>query len=160
MDTCIIWDRDLLQARFEEAGRTLLALPGARGVQRLGSSMPTVVRAVNEAYGWDARRIKPPAPSPAAISRMDEAFPWIGLIPAAPARAGSGELHSPHGGVLLRQIVWARLFMDPVSLKYLYSWSKIARSIGADHKGVQRWHSMALGLIVGELNKQAACRAA
>ena len=63
--------------RLEEAGATLLALPGSGWSTRLRTSSLEIVRAAVESYGWTTRRIRPPIPSAARITRMDEALGWI-----------------------------------------------------------------------------------
>ena len=122
-------------ARLEEAGATLLALP-MRGYST-GLRMGTleIVRTAAEAYGWDASaRLRPPVPSAARISRMDEAFSWLALIPDA--------------RYVLRRIAAARALTHPLTGRHLYPWRRLGAALGADHKAVQRWHREAVGLLV------------
>src|SRR6201999_3067046 len=74
-------DADFVIYRLEEAGATLLALPGTGWSTRLRTSSLDIVRTALEAYGWTEARIRPPVPSAEKITRMDEAMSWIPLIP-------------------------------------------------------------------------------
>src|SRR5580698_3145037 len=65
-------DAEYVIYRLEEAGATLLALPGTGWSTRLRSSPIEIVRTALEAYGWDAARIRPAVPSADKIDRMDE----------------------------------------------------------------------------------------
>ena len=48
--------------RLEEAGATLLALPGSGWSTRLRSSSLEIVRTAVESYGWTSKSIRPPIP--------------------------------------------------------------------------------------------------
>jgi hypothetical protein len=74
-------DADYVVYRLEEAGATLLALPGTGYSTRLRASSLEIVRTALEAYGWTEARIRPSVPAADKISRMDEAMSWIPLIP-------------------------------------------------------------------------------
>jgi hypothetical protein len=65
-----------VEARFEEAAATLRRLPDTR-VPGYFSAWPPIVRAAVEAYGYDPARMPRIAPSPQAISRMEETFSWL-----------------------------------------------------------------------------------
>jgi hypothetical protein len=123
-----IFDGDLVTYRLEEAGATLLALPGTGWSTRLRASSLEIVRVAIESYGWTAKRIRPPIPSAERITRMDEALGWIG----------------------------ARSLVHPITERHLYPWRRLAAAIGADHKAVQRWHAQGIDLIVAALNRKAA----
>jgi hypothetical protein len=138
-------DPELVIYRLEEAGATLLALPGTGWSTRLRASSPEIVRVAIESYGWTAKRIRPPVPSAARITRMDEAMGWITLIPIDRS--------------VLRRIVGARSLVHPITERHLYPWRRLAIAIGADHKAVQRWHAEGVGLIVAALNRKAAVTA-
>ncbi len=73
-------DADYVIYRLEEAGATLLALPGTGWSTRMRSSSIEIVRTALEAYGWDAARVRPAVPSAEKIDRMDEAMAWIAFI--------------------------------------------------------------------------------
>ncbi len=74
-----------IEERFEEAGATLRRMPGVR-VPGYFSAWPPMVRAAVEAYGYDAARAPRIAPSPQAISRMEETFIWLTWLGADDAR--------------------------------------------------------------------------
>jgi hypothetical protein len=145
---------DVIRMRLEEAGATMLSLPGGYGPRSPGCGLPESVREAAEAYGWSKVRLRAGRPSGEAIDRMDQALLWIGNIPATPGRPGSGEMHSPHGGVMMRRLVWSRLLVDPLSYqqtpdrpRHLLRWGKLAQMLGADRRVVPTWHRAATGLI-------------
>jgi len=74
-------DAPFVIARLEEAGATLLALPGTGWTTKLRESSLEIVRTAMENYGWTDKRVRPAIPSAARISRMDEVMGWITLIP-------------------------------------------------------------------------------
>jgi hypothetical protein len=121
--------------RLEEAGATLLALPGSGYSTRLRVTALDVVQEAQEAKGWQAGRIRPPVPSASRISRMDEALGWIALI--------------PRDRYMLRRIVGARCLVSPVTERHLFSWRRLGTVMGADHKAVQRWHAQGIDMLVG-----------
>jgi hypothetical protein len=123
--------------RLEEAGATLLALPGTGYSTRMRVSQLDVVQQEAEAYGATATRLRPPIPSAARISRMDEALGWIPLI--------------PRDRYVLRRIVGARCLVSPITERHLYSWRRIGDLLGADHKAVQRWHAQAIDMLVAAI---------
>ena len=130
--------RETVIARLEEAGRTLLALPRSGYTTGLRQSRLDIVRAAAEAYGYDpAPRLRPPMPEAAAITRMDEAFGWLALI--------------PNDRFVLRRIASARALVDPLTDRHLHSWRRLGALLGADHRAVQRWHADAIGLIAAGL---------
>src|SRR5207253_1503579 len=76
-------------------------------------------------------------PSAAAITAMDQALGWVELIPA--------------DKFVLRRIVNARSLVSPSTGRHLFTWSAIARLIGADRKAVVRWHGQGIALIAAGL---------
>jgi hypothetical protein len=133
--------------RLEEAGATLLALPGTGYSTRMRVSQLDVVQAAAEAYGATAARVRPPVPSASRITRMDEALGWIPLI--------------PRDRYVLRRIVGARCLVSPVTERHLYSWRRLGALLGADHKAVQRWHAQGIDMLVaavGVLQRQERLR--
>lgn len=134
---------ELVIARLEEAGETLLSLPGPSFGS--GSSWPQIVHDfadLVEQYAAQSQRrgvatVRPPVPSAAAISRMDEAFGWLGLIPS--------------DRYVLRRIVSTRALVSPSTGRHEFSWRDIGRIIGAHHMAVQRWHKVGIDLIVAGL---------
>jgi hypothetical protein len=125
--------------RLEEAGQTLLALPGTGYSTKLRTSTLDIVRTAMENYGWSENRVRPPVPSSAKITRMDEALSWILLI--------------PRENYVLRRIVGARCLISPVTERHLFPWRRLAAALGADHKAVQRWHGQGITLIVNALKR-------
>jgi len=129
-------------ARLEEAGATLLWLPQGGYSPRLQAQKLDVVHTALEAYGWRGGKLRPPVPSAARITRMDEALGWLMLI--------------PQDRNVLRRIVGARSLVSPVTERHLYSWRRLGELLGADHKAVQRWHGQGVDMIVNALAAQAA----
>jgi hypothetical protein len=136
-----LFDAELVISRLEEAGAALLALPGTGWSTRLRGSSLEIVRTAIESYGWTTNRIRPPVPSAARITRMDEAMSWIPLIPI--------------DRYVLRRIVGARSLVHPITERHLYPWRRLATALGADHKAVQRWHAQGIDLIVSALNRRS-----
>jgi len=131
-------DRELVISRLEEAGTTLLALRSTGWSPRLRTTSLEIVRSAIESYGWTEKRMRPPVPPAAQITRMDEALNWITLIPLE--------------RYVLRRIVGARSLVHPLTQRHLYPWRRVAAAVGADHKAVQRWHAQGIELIVDRLN--------
>lgn len=120
-------------ARFEAAGATLLAMPGQGYSTQIRTMRFDVVHSALDAYGWQSAAVRPPMPSAAAISQMDEVFGWLTLIPEA--------------RYVLRRIVGARALVHPITLRHLFPWRRIGTMLGADHKSVQRWHGQAVDML-------------
>jgi Domain of unknown function (DUF6362) len=135
-DTTI--DADYVIYRLEEAGATLLALPGSGWSTRLRSASLEIVRSALESYGWGQTRVRPAAPSAEKISRMDEAMSWIPLIPL--------------DRYVLRRIVGARSLVHPLTDRHLYPWRRLGVALGADHRAIQRWLAQGVGMIVEALS--------
>jgi Domain of unknown function (DUF6362) len=134
-------DADYVVYRLEEAGATLLALPGTGWSTRLRGSSFEIVRTALEAYGWESARIRPAVPPADRIDRMDEAMGWISLIPS--------------DRYVLRRIVGARGLIHPITDRHLFPWRRLGRVLGADHKAVQRWHARGIAMIVAALRHEA-----
>jgi hypothetical protein len=124
--------------RLEECGRTLLALPAGGYSTKMRSFNLDVVRSAVEAYGWEGGKLRPAVPSAAHITRMDVALRWVQLI--------------PQDRYVLRRIVGARSLVNPLTDKHLFPWRRLAATLGADHKAVQRWHAQGIDIIVAALN--------
>lgn len=131
-------DAEYVIYRLEEAGATLLALPGTGWSTRARSSSIEVVRTALEAYGWEAARIRPAVPSAEKIDRMDEAMAWITLIQSSQ--------------YVLRRVIGARSLVHPITDRHLYSWRRLGVALGSDHKSVQRWHIQGIAMIVAALH--------
>ena len=138
-------DREVALIRLEEAGRTLLLLPGTGYSTKLRTGALDIVRSALESYGWGDKRICPAVPPAAQISRMDEALSWISMI--------------PQDRYVLRRVVGARALVHPVTDRYLFSWRRLGGVLGADHKAVQRWHGRGIDMIVSAVNRQRLRRA-
>jgi len=132
-------DAEFVIYRLEEAGATLLALPGTGWTTKLRSSSIEIVRTAVENYGWTEMRIRPPVPSAEKITRMDEAMGWIGVIPLE--------------RYVLRRIVGARSLVHPITERHLFPWRRLGAVLGADHKAVKSWHGQAIDMIVAALRR-------
>lgn len=126
-------------ARLEEAGSTLLAMR-LLGVAPAGmrSSMPEVLHDAIEAYGWEPEPIRAPIPGADAISRMDEAWSWLALV--------------PNNKRVLRRIVAARSLVHPIRGDHCVTWQRVGTIIGAEYRAAKRWHADGIACIVGGLN--------
>ena len=134
---------DMVVARLEEAGQTLLSLPRSGPTTGLRQTRHQFVAEALDAYGaTEHGRARPPVPSALRITRMDQALAWIPLISS--------------DRLVLRRIVGCRALVSPMIGRHLYSWRRLARLVGADHKAVQRWHATGINLIVDTLNQDAA----
>jgi hypothetical protein len=134
----IVVDADYVNARLDEAGRTLLSLPGSGFSPRMSAGGMDVVRSAIEAYGWSEIPIKPAVPSSRKIDAMDEALKWLRLI--------------ADDRYVLRRIVGARMLIHPISERHLFTWRRIAKVLGFDHQAAQRWHAAGIDLIVSGLH--------
>ena len=123
-------------ARLEEAGATLLALPQTGFSTAARGYWPDMVRDsfIDLPSAERGRAVTPDA---ARISRMEEAFGWLGFIPA----------HR----TALRRIVGYRALVNPLTDRHVFPWRRIGKRIGADHRAVQRWHGQAISMIVAAL---------
>jgi len=134
-----------LGRRLEEAGATLLALPQRgigpqlRQVRWPETAIEGSDNTITNGEKLSGGRLRAPVPSAAEISRMDETFAWIGLI--------------PQDRVVLRRIIHARSLVSPLTGRHIYSWRKVAVLLGADHRALQRWHLTGLLLILDGLQK-------
>ncbi len=133
--------------RLDRAGATLLALPHTGHSTRMSQSSLPVVHDLEDRRGWifGAEDLVL-TPTPRAISEMEQALGWIGLIPAERA--------------VLRRIVGARCLCRPTTMRPLYGWRRIAEMVGASHEAVRQWHAQAIELIVAGLNRPGFCHAA
>lgn len=130
-------DADFVVYRLEEAGATVLALPGTGWTTRMRTSSIEIVRTALDSYGWSNARIRPPTPSSEKITRMDEAMSWLSLI--------------PQERYVLRRVVGARSLVHPITDRHLFPWRRLGAALGADHKAVQRWHAQGVDMIVKAL---------
>lgn len=149
------YDAEFVIYRLEEAGSTLLSLPPDGYPAGWRTYWPKMVYGAELAYGDEVALRRASIPSAAKITRMDEAWRWLNLIPAGDPRHGAAELHSPHGGVLLRKIVLMRALVHPVTERHRWSWRKIGTVLGANHKSVKAWHAKGVDSIVFALRNDA-----
>jgi hypothetical protein len=98
----------------------------------LRSQWPDVIHRVEEAYGWTEKRVRPPRPSPAEITRMDEAIGWLLWL-------------NPDQ----RKVVWAR------SMRL--SWRRIEDMDGRSVRTLQNIHLTALQNISSRRVRANAC---
>ncbi len=141
-------DAQMVVYRLEEAGRTLLSLPPSGYSTRLRTSSIDLLRSALDpevcgpsaiAPGQQAP-LRPPVPSASRITRMDEAFEWVVLI--------------PRDRYVIRRIVGSRALVSPLTERHLFSWRRIGTLLGADHKAIQRWHAQGIDMIVAAVNAQ------
>jgi hypothetical protein len=130
-------DASFVIYRLEEAGATLLALPGTGYSTRLRVSQLEVVAEAAAAFGCHDGFVRAAVPSASRITRMDEALGWITLIPSE--------------RLVIRRIVGARSLVSPITERHLYSWRRLGQAVGADHKAVQRWHGQGIDMLVAAL---------
>ena len=71
-------DLEETKSRLAEAADALRRLT-MHGIKpsALRSQWPDIVHRTEEAWGWTAERMRPARPSPAQITRMDEALRWL-----------------------------------------------------------------------------------
>jgi hypothetical protein len=128
-----LWGASEVRARLKEAAAVLRAL--ALGLRDrpagLMAHWPDVVRQGFEAYGYDSVRLRPPAPSPAVVSRADAAVLWLLWLEDAP-----------------RRIVWARASGIP--------WRRLEDLDGRSHTTLRRVEGEALAAICRRLNAPLA----
>ncbi len=130
-------DHDFVVNRMEEAGATLLALPNTGHTTKLRVSQLAVAAGTDEPAWSPDTRLRLPVPSASRITRMDESYGWLQLIP--------GERH------VMRRLVGARSLVSPATERHLFSWRRLGGLVGADHKAVQRWHRQGIDMIVAAL---------
>lgn len=128
---------DVVIARLEEAGATLLALPNRGYGLGMRGFWPEIMRDAAEAYGYGIAPLRAAAPSPRDITAMDAALAWLSLIPDSQR--------------VLRRVVGARALVSPVTGRALFSWRRLGVLVGADHRAVQRWHGDGIAVIVEAL---------
>ena len=135
-------DAETVIYRLEEAGQTLLSLPNRGPTTALRQTRHQYLAEAVEAFASESDAPpKIPTPSAARITRMDQALAWVPLIPEA--------------NLVLRRIVGCRSLVSPLTERHLFTWRRLARLLGADHKAIQRWHATGIDIIVATLNRDA-----
>ena len=135
-----VLDSDFVIIRLEQAGATLLALPGSGFSPRMSAGGMDVVRNAIEAYGWTENPVRPSVPSARDITDMDEALTWLRLI--------------PDDRYVLRRIVGARMLVHPITERHLFTWRRIGKVLGCSHEAVRIWHGQAIDIIIAELRRR------
>ncbi len=140
-------DPETVIYRLEEAGQTLLCLPARGHTTALRQTRHQYLAEAIETFTAEVDAPpKMPTPSAARITRMDQALSWIPLI--------------PDDRLVLRRIVGCRSLVSPLTERHLFTWRRLARLLGADHKAIQRWHATGIETIVASLNRDASLAAA
>lgn len=114
-----------VEHRLFEAGLTLACMP-SHGLRPAGcgSSWQETLMELDDLLSLTAEsEIRPPMPSAAAISRMDEAMGWVSWIQ-----------NTAH-----RRVVLFWMMIHPLSARHRYSWRQIGDRMGRDHKTVKSW---------------------
>jgi hypothetical protein len=91
------WNLENTKQRLVEAADALRRL-SMHGIKPSGlrSQWPDVIHRVEEAYGWTVGRVRPPRPSPAEITRMDEAIECcFGSMPTREKSSGRARCGFP-----------------------------------------------------------------
>ncbi|EME69975.1 hypothetical protein H261_10512 [Paramagnetospirillum caucaseum] len=118
-----------VEERLAEAADILRRLPESR-VQGHASAWPPYVREYWESYGVAEVKLRRPPPSAAAITRMDEALPWLTWLDPTDAK-----------------IVWLRANGD--------RWKVICWSVGMQRSAVHQHWLYGLCVIAWRLRGQA-----
>lgn len=75
------WDEDAVLGRLRHAAAVIGTLPEKHAdIGRIRSSMPDIVRAHSEAYGYAPPRYRRPRWTPTDIDMAEEAMHWIGMV--------------------------------------------------------------------------------
>ncbi|MCP1271226.1 DUF6362 family protein [Acetobacter cerevisiae] len=118
------------EARLFEAGITLASLP-ARGLMpstRVSAWRDTLMDMDDLLSITGDEIVRPPIPSAAKISRMDEALNWVAGIPA--------ENH--------RRVMLLWMMINPISRRHRYSWRQIGDQMRVSHHTAKGWFSAGL----------------
>ena len=134
-----------MERRLYEAGEALAALR-LYGIVPSGyrCGMPAPLRD-KESYGVVRAEWVPPPPSARAISAMDQALSWVGLIPPEQLR--------------LRRLMHVRLQWHLRRGEPLLSWVKIGELMGVSDKTAKTWWLGGIDLILIGLRRPGLCRA-
>jgi hypothetical protein len=124
------WTRDMVEDRIAEAADVLKQLPPVR-VRGYFSTWPEIQRRFADLVGAEPVPMRRPPPSPAAISRMEEAITWNRFL----------ERDDAH-------LMWARA--EGVR------WKEICHRFGISRPTAHRRWEYALSLIAWRLNGRQA----
>ncbi|WP_063353596.1 DUF6362 family protein [Acetobacter oryzifermentans] len=125
---------------LEEAAHTLSTLP-ASGLRPSGikCGWPDIVRDLED---LDCTRESDDFPSPPSadeITRMDKVLSWINLL-------GPDERN-------YRAVINMRLIVHPISGMHRWTWRKIAKKLGTDHKRVKDWYQAGIDAIAKKIRQ-------
>lgn len=119
---------------------TLLALKvGGLSPQGYRCQMPEPVRSIWTAYGSEQARLNWPAPSSAAIDRMEEVMGWLPLV----------------DDVVCRRVVAARMLTHPLSGRPIVSYGRLAKAFSTSRSTVERWFWRGVDDILGQAHFSA-----
>ncbi len=140
-----------IERRLTDAGKTLMMLPMPKDGMPAGNraAWPDVLQLFWDLAGpadegsvqerqealAQARNYIRLRASAAAIDRLDEVLGWLLMIDTP--------CH--------RKAVMARMMTHPISERPLYSWKRIAYSLGVSMGTVQRWRAVGIQTIVERL---------
>lgn len=124
-----LWGADEVKARLREAAQVLrgLSLGNRDFPARLAAAWPDVVRLGMEAHGYVAPSRRPAQPTPAAVSRADEAVLWLLWLDDE-----------------ARRVVWARASKIP--------WRRLEDMDGRSHTTLRRIEAGGLDALCRRLN--------
>lgn len=132
-------DAAYVVARLEEAGKTLLCLK-VHGTRPAGYRVawPEMAKTILEARDPEDQDTRFPVPSAAAITAMDEVFPWVALV---------GER-----AVYTRRLIWARMLVHPLKDRHVWSWKRLEKSLGLSYETLRLRHGRGIDRIITRLN--------
>jgi hypothetical protein len=79
------WTPAMVEERFAEAADVMKRLPKVR-VPGYASTWPKVLHEFADMVGQEPKRMRRPPPSPAAISRMEQALEWLRWLEAVDSK--------------------------------------------------------------------------
>ncbi len=142
---------DDVRRRLEDAGRTLMMLPMPKDGMPAGNraAWPDVLQGFWDVMGLaeegsveermealaQVRNAVTLRANPAAIERLDEVLGWLWHIRIAKRR----------------RLVAARMQINPLSDRHVFSWRRLARDFAMSPRQLQRWHEDAIREIVNGL---------
>ena len=140
-DLASAWTAEMVVTYFEEAVRTLAALPNSGPSTGLTQLRLEVVQEAATGYGFHAATARPPVPPARKISEMDAVLRWLQLI--------------PQEKFVLRRVVALRAVTHYATLKPM-PWKHIGERVGANSVAVKTWHGQGIARIMRSLNARGA----
>jgi len=125
-----LWTPALVEERLVEAADVLKRMPAVK-VQGYFSLWPRFVAEAGDVASFDPPRLKRPAPSPDAITRMEAVLPWLAWLESEDAK-----------------LVWTRAEGTP--------WKPICWRFGISRATACRRWEYGLSLIAWRLNGRRA----